>query len=70
MSAAERVSQASSVEQANERVERAIERIDERVARYSMRLFLHHPAHRALSSPAASSEKKEEFLLTMELASE
>ena len=42
MSAAERVSETSSAEPANECAVRANEQTDERVAQYSMRLFLNH----------------------------
>ena len=52
MSAAERASEASSAEQANERAVRANERTDERVAQYSVCLFLNHSPHRALRFPS------------------
>ena len=52
MSAAEGASKASSPEQVNEWAVRANERTDERVAQYSMSLFLNHSAHRAAPPPS------------------
>ena len=45
MSAAEQANKASSAKKANELAVQASERMDERVAQYSMSLFLNHSAH-------------------------
>ena len=50
VSATESASKASSQEQANKWEVRVNERTDERVAQYSMRLFLNHLAHRVMAS--------------------
>ena len=54
MTAAERASEASRAERANEWVVRANKRVDERMVQYSMRLFRSPFPHRALDENSLS----------------